>query len=70
MSSMKTLDLSILIASSLERVSTRSDKVALRDISVKLVKCKKVVVVNGAGISCSSGIPVSCFAAADHILEC
>lgn len=31
----------------------------LADLSAKIVKAKKVVVVSGAGISCSSGIPVS-----------
>jgi hypothetical protein len=31
----------------------------LSDVSTRIVKSKKVVVVSGAGISCSSGIPVS-----------
>lgn len=32
----------------------------LSDISLFIAKRKKVVVVTGAGISCSCGIPVSC----------
>jgi len=31
----------------------------LTDVNVRIAKAKKVVVVSGAGISCSSGIPVS-----------
>jgi NAD-dependent histone deacetylase SIR2 len=31
----------------------------LADVSVRIAKSKRVVVVSGAGISCSSGIPVS-----------
>ncbi|KAJ3716285.1 DHS-like NAD/FAD-binding domain-containing protein [Lentinula guzmanii] len=34
-----------------------SIKCALDDISKSVAKCKKIVVVTGAGISCSSGIP-------------
>lgn len=33
-------------------------RAALYDLSRAVVKSKKVVVVTGAGISCSSGIPV------------
>ena len=32
---------------------------ALADISLSVAKGKKIVVVTGAGISCSCGIPVS-----------
>ncbi len=32
---------------------------ALSDISLSISKRKKIVVVTGAGISCSCGIPVS-----------
>lgn len=32
---------------------------ALDELSLAVAKCKKIVVVTGAGISCSSGIPVS-----------
>ena len=31
---------------------------ALTDISLSVAKCKRIVVVTGAGISCSCGIPV------------
>jgi NAD-dependent histone deacetylase SIR2 len=31
----------------------------LEDVSISIAKAKKVIVVSGAGISCSSGIPVS-----------
>jgi NAD+-dependent protein deacetylase SIR2 len=31
----------------------------LRNLSLAVAKSKKVVVITGAGISCSSGIPVS-----------
>ncbi|KAJ7225258.1 DHS-like NAD/FAD-binding domain-containing protein [Mycena pura] len=34
-----------------------SSRRALADISLSVAKCKKIVVVTGAGISCSSGIP-------------
>lgn len=36
-----------------------STRRALQDISLAVAKCKKIVVVTGAGVSCSSGIPVS-----------
>ncbi|KIM70172.1 hypothetical protein SCLCIDRAFT_102165 [Scleroderma citrinum Foug A] len=45
-----TLDLDAPVAES----STRR---ALIDISLSVAKCKKIVVVTGAGISCSCGIP-------------
>ncbi|KAG6335922.1 hypothetical protein ID866_3176 [Astraeus odoratus] len=45
-----TLDLETPVAES----STRR---ALTDISLCVAKCKKIVVITGAGISCSSGIP-------------
>lgn len=32
---------------------------ALLDISLAVAKCKKIVIVTGAGISCSCGVPVS-----------
>lgn len=31
----------------------------LADVNLRVAKAKRVVVVSGAGISCSSGIPVS-----------
>ncbi|KIK67958.1 hypothetical protein GYMLUDRAFT_92618 [Collybiopsis luxurians FD-317 M1] len=34
-----------------------STRRALNDLSLAVAKCKKIVVVTGAGISCSSGIP-------------
>ncbi|KAJ7675398.1 DHS-like NAD/FAD-binding domain-containing protein [Mycena rosella] len=34
-----------------------STRRALSDLSLSVAKCKKIVVVTGAGISCSSGIP-------------
>ncbi|KAJ7070830.1 DHS-like NAD/FAD-binding domain-containing protein [Mycena amicta] len=34
-----------------------STRRALADLSLSVAKCKKIVVVTGAGISCSSGIP-------------
>ncbi|KAF7347651.1 HST3 protein [Mycena venus] len=34
-----------------------STRHALSDLSLSVAKCKKIVVVTGAGISCSSGIP-------------
>lgn len=33
----------------------------LSNLSVKVARAKKIVVVTGAGISCSSGIPVCLF---------
>lgn len=36
------------------------DKILFDRMASGIVKSKKVVVVVGAGISCSSGIPVSC----------
>lgn len=39
--------------------SKRADKNALRDLALSVVKSKKIICVTGAGISCSSGIPVS-----------
>lgn len=45
-----TLDVNAPVAES----STRR---ALADISLSVAKCKKIVVVTGAGISCSCGIP-------------
>jgi len=36
-----------------------SGRAALSDISGSIAKARRVVVVSGAGISCSSGIPVS-----------
>ena len=33
---------------------------ALTNLSLGVAKSKKIVVVTGAGISCSCGIPVSC----------
>lgn len=39
--------------------TSTSDKVALRDIALSVIKAKRTVIVTGAGISCSSGIPVS-----------
>ncbi|KAL4067377.1 DHS-like NAD/FAD-binding domain-containing protein [Scleroderma yunnanense] len=38
-------------------VAESSTRRALSDISLSVVKCKKIVVVTGAGISCSCGIP-------------
>ena len=35
-----------------------SGRRALSDVSVAIAKARRVVVVSGAGISCSSGIPV------------
>jgi NAD-dependent histone deacetylase SIR2 len=32
---------------------------ALAEVNTKVVKAKRILVVSGAGISCSSGIPVS-----------
>ncbi|KAF5390650.1 hypothetical protein D9757_002641 [Collybiopsis confluens] len=40
-----------------ESKSDFSIRRALSDLSLAVAKCKKVVVVTGAGISCSSGIP-------------
>ncbi|KAF8215993.1 DHS-like NAD/FAD-binding domain-containing protein [Mycena galopus ATCC 62051] len=37
--------------------SDSSTRRALSDLSLSVAKCKKIVVVTGAGISCSSGIP-------------
>lgn len=34
---------------------------SLSDLSLSVAKSKKIVVVTGAGISCSCGIPVSFF---------
>jgi NAD-dependent histone deacetylase SIR2 len=31
----------------------------ISDLSLSVAKCKRIVVVTGAGISCSCGIPVS-----------
>ena len=36
-----------------------SRRAALSDVSRAIAKCKRAVVITGAGISCSSGIPVS-----------
>jgi hypothetical protein len=38
-----------------------STRRALANLSLSVAKCKKIVVVTGAGISCSCGIPVSKF---------
>jgi len=38
-----------------------STRRTLLDISLSVVKSKKIVVVTGAGISCSCGIPVGTF---------
>jgi NAD-dependent histone deacetylase SIR2 len=38
-----------------------STRRSLSDLSLSVAKCKKIVVVTGAGISCSSGIPVRAF---------
>lgn len=35
--------------------------IALRNLSQSVANCKKIVVVTGAGISCSSNIPVSAY---------
>jgi NAD-dependent histone deacetylase SIR2 len=48
---METLDLS----NAHSDVHTRR---ALTDLSLAVAKSKRIVVVTGAGISCSSGIPV------------
>lgn len=34
---------------------------ALESVSLAISKSKRIVVVTGAGISCSCGIPVQCF---------
>ena len=36
-----------------------SQRRLLTDLSLAVVKCRRIVVVTGAGISCSCGIPVS-----------
>lgn len=46
-----TLDLS-------EAATNSHTRRALNDLSAAVVKKKKIVVVTGAGISCSCGIPV------------
>lgn len=52
-----TLDLDHLLAST--KQADFGGRTALTDISNSIAKAKRVVVVSGAGISCSSGIPVS-----------
>ena len=52
------LDLAQLLASTGQRDFGARRK--LEEVSVAIAKAKKVIVVTGAGISCSSGIPVSC----------
>ena len=52
-----TLDLERLLASTSQ--ADFGGRTALTDISTSIAKAKRVVVVSGAGISCSSGIPVS-----------
>ena len=39
--------------------SDAASRRALSQLSLAVAKCKRIVVVTGAGISCSSGIPVS-----------
>lgn len=57
MSEMITLDLAYLLASKTEEDGPA--RRALSSISATVAKSKKAVVVTGAGISCSCGIPVS-----------
>jgi hypothetical protein len=52
-----TLDLEHLLASTGQ--ADFPGRTALADISSSIAKARRVVVVSGAGISCSSGIPVS-----------
>jgi len=52
-----TLDLDHLLAST--KQADFPGRAALADVSSSIAKAKRVVVVSGAGISCSSGIPVS-----------
>jgi len=52
-----TLNLDHLLAST--KQADFSGRAALADVSSSIAKAKRVVVVSGAGISCSSGIPVS-----------
>ena len=40
-----------------QSTSTKEEKIALQQLLLKLAKCKKIVVVAGAGISVNSGIP-------------
>jgi len=52
-----TLDLDHLLTST--KQADFPGRTALADVSSSIAKAKRVVVVSGAGISCSSGIPVS-----------
>jgi NAD-dependent histone deacetylase SIR2 len=52
-----TLDLDHLLTST--KQADFPGRAALADVSSSIAKAKRVVVVSGAGISCSSGIPVS-----------
>lgn len=38
---------------------TIEHKKALEALNSKIIKSKRIIIVSGAGISCSSGIPVS-----------
>jgi hypothetical protein len=46
------------VVNSIDPVDIHARRV-LSEVNVKIVKAKKILVVSGAGISCSSGIPVS-----------
>ena len=52
-----TLPLDAILASS--STDEFPQRRALSDVSSKIARCRKAVVISGAGISCSSGIPVS-----------